>query len=615
MAVNLSPYGGVGAQFLDNSGNVLTGGKIYTYAGGTTTPQATYTSSNGGTPHSNPIILDASGRVPGGEIWLTDGLVYKFILRDANDVLIATYDGITGINSNFVAFTNQQEIQTATAGQTVFNLTTISYQPGTNSLSVFVDGVNQYGPGASYAYLETDSDTVTFLSGLHVGAEVKFTTSQLNTSGSTNDAFQVSYVPPFTGSTATNVGDKLAQTVSVKDFGAIGNGVANDTAAIQAAIDNSAQGTEIFFPPGTYLITSILTVADADKLTLSGSGRFSVIKKGFNGDMISLGAESTMQNICLDGSGITYTGRGVIVTTGANNNTSWRKFINCEIIDMASYCIEWTAPTSGFKSQVEGGRYLTTSYTSPAFKLPNEIATVGNRTFIGVDTADASFADLGQSQNTAIIGCQGGVPIFSGQPIKTRIVGCRIQGDPTITFDGTDLVIVGNTFGQSTINFASGLTRCRIRNNAFPTATYNDNAGGATSANFIEYGPVTYTPTWTAASTAPFIGNGFIGASYQRTGYDFKVNITWIAGSTTTFGTGAWSFSLPKATSRTTTGSALATDTATGFYSGICVAQASQATVQTLFGENKGNYTTNTIPFTWANTDRIDLDIDYGIAG
>jgi hypothetical protein len=172
MAVNLSPYGGVGAQFLDNAGNVLTGGKIFTYAGGTTTPQATYTSSNGATPHPNPIILDAAGRVPGGEIWLTDGLVYKFILRDANDVLIATYDGITGINSNFVAFTNQQEIQTATAGQTVFNLTTMSYQPGTNSLSVFVDGVNQYGPGAQYAYLETDSDTVTFVNGLHVGAEV-----------------------------------------------------------------------------------------------------------------------------------------------------------------------------------------------------------------------------------------------------------------------------------------------------------------------------------------------------------------------------------------------------------------------------------------------------------
>jgi parallel beta-helix repeat protein len=237
MAVNLSPYGGVGAQFLDNSGNVLTGGKIFTYAAGTTTPQITYTTSVGDIPHSNPIILDASGRVPsGGEIWLIDGLGYKFILRDANDVLIATYDNVTGINSNFVAFTNQQEIQTATAGQTVFNLATITYQPATNSLTVFVDGVNQYGPGAQYAYLETDSDTVTFVNGLHVGASVKFTTSQLNSSASQSDAFQVSYTPPFTGSVGTNVGDKLAQTVNVLDFGADPTSLTDSSIAFDNAI-------------------------------------------------------------------------------------------------------------------------------------------------------------------------------------------------------------------------------------------------------------------------------------------------------------------------------------------------------------------------------------------
>jgi len=186
MSVNLSPVAGAAAQFLDNAGNVLTGGKLFTYLAGTTTPAAVYTDSTGTAFHANPIILDAAGRVPaGGEIWLSDNINYKFVLKDANDVLIATWDNIIGINSNFVNYTVQEEIQTATAGQTVFTLTTITYAPGTNSLQVFVDGVNQYD-GVAYAFVETNANTVTFTAGLHVGALVKFTTAVPSTGTATN---------------------------------------------------------------------------------------------------------------------------------------------------------------------------------------------------------------------------------------------------------------------------------------------------------------------------------------------------------------------------------------------------------------------------------------------
>ena len=253
MAVNLSPVGGAAAQFFDNDGNVLSGGKIYTYSAGTSTPAATYTTSTGSIAHSNPIILDSAGRVPSGEIWLTDGINYKFVLNNSSNTLIGTYDNISGINSNFISFTNSQEIQTATAGQTVFTLTTMQYQVATNSLSVFVDGVNQYGPGAQYAYLETDSNTVTFVSGLHVGAEVKFTTTQQQGAGAV-DASQVSYTPAGTGAVTTNVQAKLRQTISVADFGAIGNGTTNDTAAFQAAA-TAAAGADIQVPAGTYAIS------------------------------------------------------------------------------------------------------------------------------------------------------------------------------------------------------------------------------------------------------------------------------------------------------------------------------------------------------------------------
>jgi len=281
MAVNLSPVGGVAAQFFTNTGAVLTGGKIYTYAAGTTTPAVTYTSSSGATAWSNPIVLDAAGRVSGsGEIWLTDGVIYKFVLKDTNDVLIATYDNITGINSNSVAYTNQQEIITATSGQTVFDLS-IDYQPGTNSLSVFVDGVNQYGPGAMYAYTETDSNTVTFNSGLHVGAEVKFTTTQQQGAGAV-DASQVTYDPPFTGSVATNVEAKLAQTVSVMDFGAVGDGVTDDTVAIQAAIDYGVQnGVDIYFPGAIYRTTSELFIDRSfNNLDPTQGGRYGITLRG-----------------------------------------------------------------------------------------------------------------------------------------------------------------------------------------------------------------------------------------------------------------------------------------------------------------------------------------------
>ena len=98
MAVNLSPVGGVAAQFFDNDGNVLSGGKIFTYLAGTSTPSATYTTSAGSIAHTNPIILDSSGRVPSGQVWLTDGIQYKFVIKNSSDTLIGTYDNIVGIN-------------------------------------------------------------------------------------------------------------------------------------------------------------------------------------------------------------------------------------------------------------------------------------------------------------------------------------------------------------------------------------------------------------------------------------------------------------------------------------------------------------------------------------
>lgn len=308
MAVNLSPVGGAAAQFFDNSGNVLTGGKLYTYLAGTTTPAVTYTTNAGITAHANPIVLNAAGRVPdSGEIWLADSLLYKFVLKDANDVQIATWDNIVGINSNFVNYTGEEETQTATQGQTVFTLTTIQYQPATNNLLVFVNGSKQV---LGDNFTETSATVVTFVDGLNVGDVVDFcTATPINTTvttagsvsftgfkgqvGSVQDlagddgADWIGFIADDVAAVARSAQDKMQDIVSVKDFGATGDGVTDDYAAIQAALDAATdvggvggKGWQIDFPAGTYLISQTLEVPNST--VINGAGRQQTIIRPYN---------------------------------------------------------------------------------------------------------------------------------------------------------------------------------------------------------------------------------------------------------------------------------------------------------------------------------------------
>ena len=95
MAVNLSPIGN-SEQFFDNNGIPLSGGLLYTYQAGSSTPLATYTDINATTANANPIVLNSSGRLD-NEIWLTYGYFYKFVLKTAAAVTLGTYDNIYGI--------------------------------------------------------------------------------------------------------------------------------------------------------------------------------------------------------------------------------------------------------------------------------------------------------------------------------------------------------------------------------------------------------------------------------------------------------------------------------------------------------------------------------------
>ena len=89
MAIFLSPS--PRQRFVDINGDPLVGGKIYTYYAGTLNPAPTYANKSG-SENANPIILDSAGKC---DIWIPDNIAMKYVVYDADDVLIETIDKIS----------------------------------------------------------------------------------------------------------------------------------------------------------------------------------------------------------------------------------------------------------------------------------------------------------------------------------------------------------------------------------------------------------------------------------------------------------------------------------------------------------------------------------------
>ena len=473
MSVTPSPIGGFAGQFFDNNGVILSGGKIYTYAAGTTTPQATYTSALGITPHANPIILDSAGRVPGGEIWLTDGLVYKFKIDTATDILIGTYDNITGVNSNFVNYTVQEEVMTATAGQTVFNLSTINYTPGTNSLSVYIDGVNQY---VGDSYIETDSDTVTFTAGVHVGGEVKFTTA-ISVATGTMDAGDVGFTQAGTGAIAQTVQTKLEQYVSVKDFGADPTGVADSTAAIQAALNT---GLNVDLVGGQYKAAN-LTMSTNVQALFSSQG-FARITKNANGPILTISAnDALVENVGFRGDASTpvFTGDNVVVTGGAVT------FMNCG----SRWAFARALKISGDAPSVigSGDIWQTADATASGYdiEIANASTAIAYGQLIGITSSQATGGVL--LTNTGSLVLSGGqigkltIDTAGGPPAGVNggmTTNMRILGNVTVSQSGARFV--GNQFGIVTVTLSAGTSGISIdQSNSFQSGATTVNNGNA----------------------------------------------------------------------------------------------------------------------------------------
>lgn len=151
---------------LDANGDPLSGGKLYTYAAGTSTPLATYTTRAGNVANANPVVLDANGEA---DVWLASGVDYKFVLKNSADVVQLTEDNIPS--------PSEQDGETAEAATdpggrlTLTSLTPITTSDVTSATTIYYvpyksDKVPLYDGSAWAAYTvatelsQTTADTL-----------------------------------------------------------------------------------------------------------------------------------------------------------------------------------------------------------------------------------------------------------------------------------------------------------------------------------------------------------------------------------------------------------------------------------------------------------------------
>jgi hypothetical protein len=413
----------------------------------------------------------------------------------------------------------------------------------------------------------------------------------------------------------------------VRTFGAVGDGVTDDRAAITEAITAAAsEGGYVYFPPGSYLVGS--TIALPANASLVGASRLqSAILLGFNGDLFTVDDDNRFEKLTFDGQGELlneedeplYPNGRLFTVSGTKARTHWD---DCAIVNSCGYCVEWVHATAGSQSSMVncrvyrfGGDY--------AMKI-EDVENLGAvpKKFIACESDGGKFIDLGGSNDTHIIG-----GYIAGVRFSTHtsgcIVSCRLADPDGTTLDGSNNSItsdIGGPEGGPCLTVAATARGCNVRsifNSANPVL--DESTAEGVNANQVDVPLSTWTPTVTSSGAAVNLGAGAaLTGSYTRSGASVTATIELtFGGAGLSVPVGFLEFSLP-ATIRPRTAS-IATRMGSGYaqQGGTtkllhAVAFPPPTTYVRAVSEG-GGFCTNINPFVWATGDVIRLSITYSL--
>lgn len=421
----LSPY--VFRQELDNNGNPLAGGKIYTYEAGTTTPKATYTDSTGNTTNANPVVLNSAGRA---SIWLGDG-GYKFVLKTSADVTISTVDNIGG--SSDTAFGGEVN---ALSSNTIINSTyqnSVNVCTGTFTLSLLA--VADAGEGFYFIVKNQGSGVITI---------DPDTSEQVDGASSITIGAGLSAVIICNGSAWYSL--FLSQ---IFPSGILkGSGTNTTTAAVQGTDYYAPGGTDVAVADGG---TNISSYTAGDTLYATGATTLTKLAIGAAGrPLVSSGTAPSWGNaISLQTAVNVNTGTSVTLTSSIPSGVR-EIIIDCENISFTgseSLQLDLNSETSGYVcgSSVFSGTTAYANYTN-AFRF--RMATAAANGFYGrfrltlMDAATNKWSCEGSGHNTV----DSSTILVGTKSLSGALTTLRLNGAGGGTFDGSGIATVSWEF-------------------------------------------------------------------------------------------------------------------------------------------------------------------------
>jgi hypothetical protein len=350
------------------------------------------------------------------------------------------------------------------------------------------------------------------------------------------------YLPAGTGGVATTVQWKLRESVSVKDFGAVGDGVTNDTTAIQSAITSAGVNGTLYFNAGTYLCTSKLTMLSGQKFIGLGGHLATTIKKGGNIDQLEMVSQCHLIGINFEGVGASYTGRGIVVISGFNQLIS-----DCRVAASKGVALEFSQDAGGGCNVRNFVGDTIDNLTVPAINLVGDLAP-HPRFFTGIWLSGCAFGigntgGAGAGNGCSISNFYIGNILITGTTLATGMVLMHWNNGRVASIAATT-TLIGNSCDFSNIAFSGPVALNNAQGiNLSNTCTFG--AGITEDSTTCSYNSFytsnnTYVATWDQASgTQPALVDGTLTSWYIRSGRECSVSIRMVLGASSTMGNSA----------------------------------------------------------------------------